>query len=63
MLAKNFLEVRGKLKDWDLLKDYWDSLLIPLLSVLVQCPQFLLLVGDILVQEIVGCRKVIHSRH
>ena len=63
MLAKNFLEVRGKLKDWDLLKDHWDSLLIPLLSVLVQAPQFLLLVGDILVQEIVGCRKVIHSRN
>lgn len=49
MLAKNFLEVRGKLKDRDLLKDDWDSLLIPLLSVLVQGPQFLLLIGDILV--------------
>ena len=63
MLAKHLLEVRRKLKDRDLLKDDWDSLLIPLLSVLVQSPQFLLLIGDILVQEIVGCRKVIHSGH
>lgn len=63
MLAKHLLEVRRKLKDRDLLKDDWDSLLIPLLSVLVQGPQFLLLIGDILVQEIVSGRKVIHGGH
>ena len=63
MLAKHLLEVRRKLKDRHLLKDDWDSLLIPLLSVLVQGPQFLLLIGYILVQEIVGGRKVIHGGH
>ena len=59
----HLLEVRGKLKDRDLLKDDRDSFLIAFLSVLVQAPQFLLLIEAILVQEIVGCRKVIDSGH
>lgn len=63
MLVKHLFEVRGKLKDRDLLKDDRDSFLIALLSVVVQAPQLLLLIEGILAQEIVGCRKVIDSGH
>ena len=63
MLAQHFFEIRSKLKYRHLLKDDWDSSLIPLFSVLVNGPQFMFLIRDVLVQQIVGCRKVIDSAY